>query len=84
MARSEVLPQYITDKSLPVAVAKSIWKGVVQVASGGNVMVGGSLAQNGGEFLWVGGEVKWCHRMRDSTGHVDVDVLRRILGLSEG
>lgn len=40
---------------------------------------GGNYAQNGGEWVFVGGELRWCHRMRNTRDHTEVDELRRVL-----
>ncbi len=44
-------------------------------------MKGGDYKQVGGEFLWESGEVVWCHRMRNTRDHAEIQVLRDRLGL---
>lgn len=46
-----------------------------------DVFKGGNLMQIGGEFLFDGGEVVWCHRMRSMRDHAEVGVVRRVLEL---
>lgn len=82
-------PEYI-HKSLFVAGLESIVQGL---KSGSAAWRGGDYRQVGGEFLFEvsGGDAAeegaakavWCSRMRNTRGHVEVDVLRRILGLAE-
>jgi hypothetical protein len=59
---------------------KRLWRG------GGDALLGGDMRLNGGEFLVEcdgegSAEVSWCHRMGNSRGHVEVEVLRGVLGL---
>ena len=49
-----------------------------------------ALRFRAGGWLWVGGEflvrdsqVVWCRRMRNYRGHVEVDVLKRLLGCED-
>lgn len=44
---------------------------------------GGPPKQNGGEFLFEGGELKWSHRMQCVQDHCDVEELREVLGMKE-
>ncbi|KAF2223414.1 hypothetical protein BDZ85DRAFT_318668 [Elsinoe ampelina] len=37
---------------------------------------GGKTAQNGGELIWVNGELKFIHRMATTTGHLGVPELK--------
>lgn len=45
-------------------------------------MKGGSYSQVGGELLFQDGKVVWCHRMRTTRDHTEIEDLRKILGLS--
>ncbi len=58
----------------------SIGQGLKQIGSG-LALKGGDQKQVGGEFLFEGGEVRWCHRMRNTRDHVEVPELREVLGL---
>lgn len=41
----------------------------------------GDYKQNGGEYLFEDGELKWCHRMRTTSDHAEVKELKQVLGL---
>lgn len=61
---------------------KRLWSGE------GDALLGGDMRLNGGEFLvrcdaQGRTEVKWCHRMGNSRGHVEVGILKVVLGLDE-
>lgn len=47
-----------------------------------DLLRGGNPTQIGGEFLFEGGQVVWCHRMRDYRGHSEIGTLRTLLGLA--
>ena len=40
---------------------------------------GGLINQNGGEMIWIDGKLKFIHRMRNTTDHVEVEELEQIL-----
>ena len=40
---------------------------------------GGLINQNGGEMIWIDGTLKFIHRMRNTTDHVEVDELEQIM-----
>ena len=42
----------------------------------------GNFSQNGGEWLFVDGELKWCHIMQHTRDHAEIDELENILGFS--
>lgn len=48
-----------------------------------NRLKGGPSWQNGGEWLFEDGEVKWCHRMRNTMDHAEVEELRELLGIKK-
>lgn len=50
-------------------------------SSGKKGLQGGAYNQNGGEFVFEGGEVKWCHRMKNTRDHAEVEELKEVLGL---
>jgi hypothetical protein len=50
----------------------------------------GSLSRKGGQLWWLGGEflfrdgrIIWAHRMKNYQGHVEMDVLKKLLNLEE-
>lgn len=72
-------PDYLT-KSTLVVTLQSIVK---TIASGRDAFKGGDVKQIGGEYLFEGGEVRWCHRMENTRDHAEVEVLREVLGLAK-
>jgi len=44
------------------------------------VMIG-DYKQNGGEYLFEDGELKWCHRMKTTSDHAEIKELKEVLGL---
>ena len=40
---------------------------------------GGLIQQNGGEMIWIDGKLKFIHRMRNTTDHIEVEELEQIL-----
>lgn len=55
----------------------SLWGGLTSK----HPLSGGPSAQNGGEWLFQGGELKWCHRMRNPTDHTETEELKKMLGV---
>ncbi|KAI4790482.1 hypothetical protein E4T44_13103 [Aureobasidium sp. EXF-8845] len=43
----------------------------------------GKKSQNGGELIWIDGEVKWARRMQNTRDHVEIDDLKVILDKQE-
>ncbi|KAF2015146.1 hypothetical protein BU24DRAFT_410819 [Aaosphaeria arxii CBS 175.79] len=72
-------PEYISSNLLVTSV-QSIVQGI---KTGNKALQGGDFKQVGGEFLFEGGEVKWVHRMRNTRDHVEVGVVRELLGLEK-
>lgn len=78
-------PRYIR-RSLAENMLASIMQGVRRIPEG-DVRGAGSWKTNGGEFLFEWQEqaedwkLVWCHRMRNSRDHTEVDELSRIIGL---
>ena len=70
-------PKYIEEKSMLGLIGKAIWKGLTW----GSPIGGGDIRRVGGEFLFVNGEVGWCHRMKTTRDHVEVDELKKVMGL---
>ena len=72
----------------PAYVQKSLFSVIVQsfyqaVSSGRRVLSGGHFWQIGGEFLFDGGDVTWCHRMQNTRDHAEVPEIRKHLGLDD-
>lgn len=44
---------------------------------------GGNILWVGGEFMFSGGEVVWCKRMKNYRGHTEIEVIRRLLGVED-
>ena len=40
---------------------------------------GGSANRQGGEWVFEGGELRWCHRMQNSQDHAEVEELKEVL-----
>ncbi|KAI5816757.1 hypothetical protein BZA77DRAFT_219138, partial [Pyronema omphalodes] len=59
-------PGYVKDGMLA-----GIIKGVIAGLRAG-VTKGGNPARNGGEFLWVNGELKYAHCMQNTRDHLEV------------
>jgi len=72
-------PKYLSAQG-PLGLIK---KSVVQVCTWGAPLQGGDIQQVGGEFLFVNGEVGWCHRMKTVRDHVELDELKLVMGLVE-
>jgi hypothetical protein len=57
--------------------------GVLGGLKGGKAFRGGKYDQVGGEFYFEGGQVRWCHRMENTRGHSEVDVIKAVMGVPE-
>lgn len=55
----------------------STWTGLTS----GHPLSSGPKPQNGGEWLFQGGELKWCHRMQHPADHCETEELKEILGV---
>ena len=55
-----------------------------EIFSGRKMLSGGAPRQVGGEFLFEGGRVGWCRRMRNTRDHAEIEEVRRVLGLANG
>lgn len=59
---------------------QQILRGIYQtLASGSYIFKGGNHSQLGGEFLFDGEELIWCHRMTNTRSHTEVPVLKKLL-----
>ena len=83
-------PNYI-QHSLMVLILKSISQGLRRICAG-DMLKGGDLKQVGGEFLIeaeppgkgqgnFGAQVTWCHRMKNTRDHVEIPIIKEILGM---
>ncbi|MCJ1306710.1 hypothetical protein MMC25_000353 [Agyrium rufum] len=63
-------PKYQTDPFITVVV-KSFLQGVSYLGRG--ALSAGDYSQVGGEFLVEDGKVVWCHRMRNTRDHAEID-----------
>lgn len=75
----EKKPEYITKGTLANTLG-SVWN---ILSSPVEARVGGDYAQNGGEWVFEDGVLKWGHRMGDTMGHAEVGELKEVLGLKE-
>ena len=70
-------PEYMQRSMLSVVLQSF----VQELRSGRKMLRGGDFRQVGGEFLFDGGKVVWCHRMRNTRDHAEMGVVKRELGL---
>jgi len=80
LALGDKKPDY-TSPSLVTSTVTAFWN---ILSSGRKGFQGGDFAQNGGEWLFEGGEVKWCRRMKHTRDHAEVRELKKVLGMKEG
>ncbi|PMD29775.1 hypothetical protein L207DRAFT_642119 [Hyaloscypha variabilis F] len=80
MARSETLPKYIKNTSLFESFMRSARQAWARVTHG-DALKGGPGDQVGGEFLFEDGKMTWCHRMRNTMDHSDLQKIREVLTL---
>ncbi|KAK5170461.1 uncharacterized protein LTR77_005049 [Saxophila tyrrhenica] len=73
----ETKPEYLTT-SVTSSVVSSL-KNII--TSGPKGFKGGNYSQNGGEWLFEDGELKWVRRMRNSADHALIEELRDALGM---
>ena len=69
-------PKFLEGKGFLGLVGKSIG----QALTWGGAFKGGDIQQVGGEFLFVGGECVWCHRMKTVRDHIEVEELMKVMG----
>ncbi|CZT22785.1 uncharacterized protein RCC_08491 [Ramularia collo-cygni] len=79
-AMPDKFPEYHS-KSLFQVIKDSTWHAL---SSGPKkALSGGPASQQGGEWLFQNGEVKFVHRMRNSADHVDTKELKMVLEINE-
>jgi hypothetical protein len=85
-------PSYMERSLLRVNLESTV-QGLKRLWGGkGDALMGGDMRLNGGDFVVVTDEegsnarVEWCHRMRNTRDHAEVEVLRGVLvgGLGVG
>lgn len=50
------------------------------VSAGTGMFKGGDYSQNGGEWVFVDGQLEWCHRMQNTRDHAELAELGNVLG----
>lgn len=70
-------PEYMKKSIVSMAV-RSFFQ---ELRSGKNMLSGGDFRQVGGEFLFAGDKVTWCHRMRNTRDHAEMYEVRKHLRL---
>ncbi|KAK3063767.1 hypothetical protein LTS18_012917 [Coniosporium uncinatum] len=75
-------PQYMQDISIPQWLLGQVQE-VKAVKGTRNKMRGGHPFQIGGEFLFEGEKVEWCHRMKHMRNHAEINVIKRMLGIED-
>ncbi|KAF8251911.1 hypothetical protein K440DRAFT_653015 [Wilcoxina mikolae CBS 423.85] len=66
-------PDYIK-----TGILSAVWSGIVSGLKSGPTK-GGNITRNGGEFLWVGQKLEWCHRMQNTRDHLEVSQIVKLL-----
>ncbi len=72
-------PEYMKKGLLSLSVRSFIQ----ELRSGRNMLSGGDFRQVGGEFLFAGDKVTWCHRMKNTRDHAEITEIRKQLRLDE-
>ena len=75
MAKNKTKPDYLTVN--PVLSFLTSLKQAFM--SGTNATKGGKPSQNGGELVWLDGELVFLHRMRTTEDHLEVRYLDKVL-----
>ncbi|KEQ63501.1 uncharacterized protein M437DRAFT_46712 [Aureobasidium melanogenum CBS 110374] len=73
------VPKYVQKYS-----TTSIFKAILVslgLATKTKSIASGKKSQNGGELIWVDGEIQYIHRMRHTNDHLEVDQLDYVLSL---
>ncbi|TKX22171.1 hypothetical protein C1H76_5604 [Elsinoe australis] len=71
-------PEY-SDRSFLSVVASSFISNLT--AGPTKIFSGGKTAQNGGELVWVNGELKSIHRMTTTVDHLGIPAMKKELGI---
>ena len=70
-------PDYMQKSIFSMAVSSFLQ----EIRSGRKMLSGGDYRQVGGEFLFSGGKVTFCKRMKNTRDHAEVPEVRKHLGL---
>ena len=79
LALGDKKPEYASS-SLIAQTANSMYN---ILTNGRKGFQGGDFSQNGGEWLYEGGKVAWCRKMKNTRDHAEVKELKKTLGMSE-
>ncbi|KAF4554867.1 Hypothetical protein D9617_3g019360 [Elsinoe fawcettii] len=71
-----VPPQYV--QKYAESFMKNLWRSLGLAAKTAKVS-GGVITQNGGEMIWIDGQLRFIHRMKNSTDHTETFELLRLL-----
>lgn len=72
-------PTYIASSTIAI-----IWRSTMNMLFAGRQgRQGGDFKQNGGEWLFGAGELRWFNRMRNTMDHTEVGKLKEILELRD-
>ncbi|PNS16643.1 hypothetical protein CAC42_4607 [Sphaceloma murrayae] len=71
-----VPPQYV--QKFAESFMKNLWRSIGLAASTAKIS-GGVITQNGGEMIWIDGQLQFIHRMKNSTDHTEVYEMLRLL-----
>jgi len=66
-------PEYIKEPMI-----STVFKSIVGAVRQGPLK-GGDFRRIGGEFLWIDGSLRWCHRMKTTQGHLEVAQVEQLL-----
>lgn len=75
LAMGDERPNYIP-RSTIATVLDSLR---ITLAAGTKALSGGKFSQNGGEMIWVDGELQYCRKMSNTTDHLEVEDLSKEL-----
>jgi hypothetical protein len=72
----------------PAYIQTSILSGTIKsmgnmLTAGTGIWKGGDFSQNGGEWVFVDGNLEWCHRMQHTRDHAEVEALGKVLGYGQ-
>ena len=71
----ESKPKYLVQSTV-ANVFTSIMSGLM---SGSKALSGGKMSQDGGEYVWVDGKLVYSHIMQNSSDHLEIEDLEKIL-----
>ncbi|KAK5124656.1 hypothetical protein LTR85_001369 [Meristemomyces frigidus] len=71
-------PEYIKS-GIVGGTLGSMW---TMIKSGTKTLGGGNYSQNGGEWLFEDGGLKWCHRMQNTRDHAEIGEVMGVLDVT--